>query len=304
LMITRTTMNGSNSNSSSSSNSTTSKCTCDSLISPHSVVPLILTSDMTSRNTILTIYLNIRNFMNSTHPCTMNHFHFRLIHLNPITLAIPNQLNSRIPPLSFHHNLASLPILFMGIIILVSSLRELVVQFLSNTQMMPLAKRHSTSDDVASTATLQSRLHGVARRSTLARLSATSAVSMNVLTYVPDPCALMSSGQVEKRVNPAKKKLLNLLLLPVRLTSRRSRESMVSQDVVQFQVVRQAVAEPATGMIMYPCIRRSLLPLALSLVLLQAIHHLPLQRSPFRAARRAHLSTLALRVQFASRMRH
>lgn len=158
--IMHTTMNGSN----SSSNTISSKCTRGSLIMLHSAAPPILTSDMTSRNTTPTICFTTHNFMISIHPCTMNHFNFPPIHLNPITYAIPNQLNSRTPPLSFHHSLASLPTLFTAITTLVFFLRELVVQSPFNTLTMPQAKRHSISDGAASIATPQSHLHGVARR--------------------------------------------------------------------------------------------------------------------------------------------
>jgi hypothetical protein len=132
-------MNGSNNNN----NTISSKSTRGSLITLHSAAPLILTSDMTCRNTTPTICLTTHNFMISIHPCTMNHFHFPPIHLNPITYAIPNQLNSRTPPLSFHHSLASLLTLFTATTTLVFSLRELAVQSPFNTLTMLQAKRQT-----------------------------------------------------------------------------------------------------------------------------------------------------------------
>jgi hypothetical protein len=73
---------------------------------------------------------------------------------------------------------------------------------------------------------------------------------MSALTCVPDPCALMSSGQVGKRVSPAKRRSLSLLLSLVHPRLKENRENLVSQGVVLSQVTRQVVAQSATGMIM------------------------------------------------------
>jgi hypothetical protein len=111
----------------------------------------------------------------------------------------------------FLPNWVSQHILFTVITTLVSSLPEPELQFQFNTLMMLLAKRLSTSGGVVLIAIPRSRLHGVAPLSILERSSVINVVYMNAPTCGHVPSVLMNSGQVERRVNLARKRSKNLL---------------------------------------------------------------------------------------------